>query len=151
MASANVSIQSFFINFGLIATLLLQLHGLLYVYITYRHHVNKRLSIYYAVKRTIAQKFNPRCRANSAKSNCTRISNPLNRIVPVCSNRDPVKAGWPDCHVIKMLKNKLYIYEAGSANSPHVIGPYKEMTFFVVIPLSPAFEVVESSNDIIGH
>ena len=110
MASANVS--KLFHQFGLVATLLLQ-HGLLYVYITYRHHVNKRLSIYYAVKRTIAQKFNPRCRANLAKSNCTRISNPLNRVVPVCSNRHPWKAGWPGCHVIKMLKNKRYIYEAG--------------------------------------
>ena len=46
MASANVS--KLFHQFGLVATLLLQ-HGLLYVYITYQHHVNKRLSIYYAV------------------------------------------------------------------------------------------------------
>ena len=75
MASANVS--KLFHQFGLAATLLLQLHGLLYVYITYRHHVNKILSIYYAVKRTIAQKFNPCCRANSAKSNYMRISIPL--------------------------------------------------------------------------
>ena len=83
--------QSFFINLALYrATLLLQ-YGLLYVYITYRHHVNKRLSIYYAVKRTIAQTFNPRCRANSAKSNYMGISNPLNRVVRVCSNRDPDK------------------------------------------------------------
>ena len=54
--------QSFFHQFGLVATLLLQLHGLLYVYITYRHQVNKRLSIYYAVKRTIAQKVQPALR-----------------------------------------------------------------------------------------
>ena len=101
MASANVS--KLFHQFRLVATLLLQ-HGLLYVDITYRQHVNKRSSIYYAVKRTIAQKFNPRSRANSAKSNYMRISNPLNRVVPVCSNRDPDKAGWPGCHVINVLK-----------------------------------------------
>ena len=50
IASANVS--KIFYQFGLVATLLLQ-HGLLYTYITYRHHVIKRLSIYYAVKRII--------------------------------------------------------------------------------------------------
>ena len=142
MARANVS--KLFHQFGLVATLLLQ-HGLLYVYITYQHHVNKRLSIYYAVKLTIAQKFNPRCQANLAKSNYMRIQSiPLNRVVPVCRNRDPDKAGWPDCHVIKMLKIQtiwlssidnecqcqilLIIYEAGQSgynrvNSPHVIGP----------------------------
>ena len=62
MASANVS--NFFQQFGLVATLLLQLHGLLYIYIIYRHHVNKRLSIYYDVKQTIAQKFNPQLHEN---------------------------------------------------------------------------------------
>ena len=108
MASANVS--NLFHQFDLVATLLLQ-HGLLYVY-------NKRLSIYYAVKRTIAQKFNPRCRANSAKSNYTRISNPLNQVVPVCSNQDPGKSGWPGCHVIKMLKKQTIYIRSGLATRP---------------------------------
>ena len=57
MASANAS--KLFHQFGLVATLLLQ-HGLLHVYITYQHHVNKVFISYYAVKRTIAQKFNTR-------------------------------------------------------------------------------------------
>ena len=126
MASANVS--KLFHQFGLVATLLLQ-HDLLYVYITYRQHVNERSSIYYAVKRTIAQKFNPRSRANSAKSNYMRISTPLNRVVPVCSNRDPDKAGWPGCHVINVLKKQTIYIRNGlarfnQANSPHVIGPF---------------------------
>ena len=46
---APVNVSQLFHQFGLVATLLLQLHGLLYVYITYWHHVNKRLSTYYAV------------------------------------------------------------------------------------------------------
>ena len=58
---------------SMIATLLLQ-HGLLYVYITYRHHVNKRLSIYYAVKRTIAQKFNPLGLHSRLAESCTRAN-----------------------------------------------------------------------------
>ena len=37
----------------------------------------KSLSIYYAVKRTITQKFNPRRRAISAKYNYMRTSIPL--------------------------------------------------------------------------
>ena len=122
-------VSKLFHQFGLVATLLLQ-HGLLYVYITYRHHVNKILSIYYAVKRTIAQTFNPRCRANLGKSNYMRISIPLNQVVPVCSNQDPGKAGWPGCHVIEMLKKKhdIYVYTkwaspVNRANSPHVVGP----------------------------
>ena len=72
MASANIS--KLFHQFGLVATLLLQLHGLLYVYIIYQYHVNERLSIYYAVKRTIVQTFNPRSRTNKAKSNYIKIS-----------------------------------------------------------------------------
>ena len=90
-------------------------HGLLYVHITYRHCVNKRLSICYAVKRIIAQKFNPRCRANSAKRNYMRISNLLNRVVQVCSNWDPGKAGWTGCHVIKMLKKQTIYIRSGLA------------------------------------
>ena len=54
MAFAIVS--KLFHQFGLLATLLLQLNGLLYVYINYRHHVNKRLSIQHVVKRTTAHK-----------------------------------------------------------------------------------------------
>ena len=105
--------QSFFINLALYSNPILLQHGLLYVYISYRHRVNKILSIYYTVRRKIAQKLNPLCQANSAKSNYMGIYNPLNRVVPVCSNRDPRKAGWLSWHVIKMLKNKRYIYEAG--------------------------------------
>ena len=112
MTSVNGS--KLFHRFGLVAILLLQ-HGLLYVYITYRHHVMKRLSIYYAVKRTIAQKFNQRSQANSAKSNYMSISNLLNRVVPVCRNRDPGKAGWPGCHVIKMLKEQTIYIRSGLA------------------------------------
>ena len=114
MASANVS--KIFHQFGLVATLLLQ-HGLLYVDITYRHHVNKRLSIYYAVKRTIAQKFNPRCRVNSAKSNYMRISNPLNRVVPVCRLQQP-ESRQSGLARLPYIRSGL-----ARVNSPHVIGP----------------------------
>ena len=113
MASANVS--KLLYQFDLVATLLLQLQGLLYVCITYQHHLIKILSIYYAVKRTIAQKFNPHCRANSAKRNYMRISNPLNRVVPKCSNPNPGKAGWPGCHVMKMLKKQTICLRNGLA------------------------------------
>ena len=113
MASANVS--KLLYQFDLVATLLLQLQGLLYVCITYQHHLIKILSIYYAVKRTIAQKFNARCRANSVKINYMRISNPLDRVVPVCSDPDPGKAGWPGCHVMKMLKKQTICLRNGLA------------------------------------
>ena len=102
MASANVS--KLFHQFGLAATLLLQLHGLLYVYITYRHHVNKK------------NKCLLRCKANhrsKVQRNDMRIYIPLNRVVPVC------KAGWPGCPVIKMLKKHICnIYRTGKRSLP---------------------------------
>ena len=40
----------------LLTALLFQLHGLLYIYVAYRQHVNKSIMIYYATKQTIARR-----------------------------------------------------------------------------------------------
>ena len=117
---------------GFLATLILQLHCLLYLYVTYRYHVNEKLVIYYATKQCVVERkakyMMMRKRVIKKRSKWTNHGRTGGRIWNIS-----IRRGWEFCRskerFTELCKElRPYIYPG---ISPDVTLPLEETIWYI--------------------